>query len=356
MEKLTIKTSTNEYDVIIGNGLIHQISNFLPKNYANVLVISDSVVYEKYGEKLKAALGDRKVSHSIVPAGEASKNIDVYYQLLTDAIDSKLDRKSLIVALGGGMIGDLAGFVASTYMRGIDFIQVPTTILAHDSSVGGKVGINHEKGKNMIGSFYPPQAVIYDVDTLHSLPQREIRSGYAEIVKHGLISSSSFFNEVITTNITKDISNPILSEHLVKGIQVKADIVQRDEKESNIRKFLNFGHTLGHAIEAEAGYGKLSHGEAVSIGMLFALQLSEEIFHKSMPFNQLYQWLTDNGYPLRIEQFDLEQLLLTMKRDKKAENAKIEMVLLEEIGKPSLYTMEDDWLLSQLKIFAEKVG
>ena len=164
MEKLTIKTSTNEYDVVIGNGLIHQISNFLPKNYANVLVISDSVVYEKYGEKLKAALGDRKISHSIVPAGEASKNIDVYYQLLTDAIDSKLDRKSLIVALGGGMIGDLAGFVASTYMRGIDFIQVPTTILAHDSSVGGKVGINHEKGKNMIGSFYPPQAVIYDVE------------------------------------------------------------------------------------------------------------------------------------------------------------------------------------------------
>ena len=356
METIKIKTSTNQYDVVVGNGLIDKISEFLPKDYSNVLLISDKTVYEQYGEQIKHALNDRKISHSIVPAGEASKNIHVYYDLLTDAMNQELDRKSLIIALGGGMIGDLAGFVASTYMRGIDFIQVPTTILAHDSSVGGKVAINHENGKNMIGSFYPPTAVVYDVNTLRTLPKREIRSGYAEIVKHGLISDRTFFEECIKTDLTKELSDHILMDQLVKGIKVKANIVQRDEKESNIRKFLNFGHTLGHAIETEAGYGNMTHGEAVAIGMLFALQLSESIYNKKMPFDSLYDWLKDNDYPIHIKEFDFERLIARMKMDKKAENANIQMVLLQDIGKPSVYSINDNVLLTQLKKFAEKVG
>ncbi|GAA0297153.1 3-dehydroquinate synthase [Gracilibacillus halotolerans] len=356
METVSIRTSTNQYDVVVGNGLIEQISNFLPKDYSNILVISDETVYEQYGERIKNGLGNRKIAHSIVPAGEASKNINNYYKLLTNALNQELDRKALIIALGGGMIGDLAGFVASTYMRGIDFIQVPTTILAHDSSVGGKVAINHEKGKNMIGSFYPPTAVIYDINTLRTLPQREIRSGYAEIMKHGLISSHSFFEECLNTDLTNTLSDQTLKDQLVKGIKVKADIVQRDEKESNIRKFLNFGHTLGHAIEAEAGYGNMTHGEAVAIGMLFALQLSETIYHKPMPFDSLYEWMKRNKYPVHVKGFEMSRLIKRMKMDKKAENANIQMVLLQDIGKPSVYTIDDNVLLTQLKKFAEKVG
>ena len=194
------------------------------------------------------------------------------------ALDFKLDRHSLILALGGGAVGDLSGFVAATFMRGIPFIQIPTTILAHDSAVGGKVAINHPAGKNMIGAFYQPEAVVYDIDFLKSLPEHEIRSGFAEVIKHGLIQDPSFYHWLKENILSIDmmISDENLIHFLSRGVEIKSAIVEEDEKETGIRAYLNFGHTLGHAIEAELGYGKLTHGEAVVIGMLYALQLSEK--------------------------------------------------------------------------------
>ncbi|WP_407268859.1 3-dehydroquinate synthase [Radiobacillus sp. PE A8.2] len=352
MQAISITTSSNKYEVSVGTGLRLNIGTFLTKQYSSILIVTDSTVAPLYLLDVKNGFENPdKVFETIVPAGEASKSQTVYFDLITKAIEFGLDRQSLIIALGGGMIGDLAGFVASTYMRGIDFIQVPTSILAHDSSVGGKVGINHPEGKNLIGSFYPPQAVIYDVEMLTTLPEQEKRSGYAEIVKHGLISDQAFFTSVIDTNIMSNLTDQLLTEHLVKGINVKATIVEQDEKESNVRKYLNLGHTLGHAIEAELGYGKITHGEAVAIGMLFALRVSESFYKISLPYDQLNEWLQTNDYPLQIEQLDQQSLLQRMKKDKKSTQQKVQMVLLRKIGEPTVEFVEDGFLVQQLDNF-----
>ncbi|MGP4041336.1 3-dehydroquinate synthase [Gracilibacillus sp. D59] len=357
MHKQKITTSTNQYDVIVGKGILKDLKEYLPKQYRNILVITDSVVNELYTEKVVANLpNEAKVAVSVVPTGEASKSIEQYYQLLTEAIQHQLDRKSLIIALGGGMIGDLAGFVAATYMRGIDFIQVPTTILAHDSSVGGKVAINHPEGKNLIGNFYPPQAVLYDIDTLHSLPEKEKRSGYAEVVKHGFISDHAYLKDILDVDLTKEIEPIVMSDHLQKGIAVKAKIVEQDEKEANIRKFLNFGHTLGHAIESELGYGEITHGEAVAIGMLFAIRVSEQKIGSNLPYEALYNWLSNNHYPLDLPSISTIHLVERMKKDKKSENATVQMVLLQDIGEPVTENIPDQDLTNLLENFMRELG
>lgn len=357
MYRQTITTSTNKYDVIVSNKILEQLTEFLPRNYQNIMIITDSNVYNLYGHVVSEQLEKKaKVSTSVVPAGESSKSIEEYYRLLTEAIQNNLDRKSLIVALGGGMIGDLAGFVAASYMRGVDFIQIPTTILAHDSSVGGKVAINHPEGKNLIGSFYPPQAVIYDISTLHSLPASEKRSGYAEIAKHGLISDSDYFFDVLNTDLLEPIDAEMITNHLRKGIAVKAKIVEQDEKESNVRKFLNFGHTLGHAIESELGYGAITHGEAIAVGMLFALKVSQKTFDISLPYHELYNWLDKNKYPLQLPSLSVGNLIARMKKDKKSENAIVQMVLLKNIGKPVAVNLKDYTLYNLLENFIRELG
>lgn len=357
MHKQTITTSTNQYDVIVGMGILRNLKEYLPKDYQNILVITDSIVNELYTEKVTTNLPKKaKVFISVVPSGEASKSIEQYYQLLTDAIHYQLDRKSLIIALGGGMIGDLAGFVAATYMRGIDFIQIPTTILAHDSSVGGKVAINHPEGKNLIGNFYPPQAVLYDIDTLHSLPDKELRSGYAEVVKHGFISDAAYLQDILEVDLTEEINPKKMTDHLRKGISVKAKIVELDEKEANIRKYLNFGHTLGHAIEAELGYGKITHGEAVAIGMLFAIRVSEQQLKSKLPYTPFYNWLSINHYPLDLPSMSVEKLIERMKKDKKSENSTVQMVLLQEIGEPVTKNISDRDLTNLLENFMRELG
>src|SRR5690625_1693080 len=270
MQTLTVTSQTNKYNVYIGQHLRHNLNKYLQKDYSKILVITDESVAKLYLDDIVSNFPKNDVYTSTIETGESSKNIQTYYQLQTDALTYGLDRQSLIIALGGGVVGDLAGFVAATFMRGIDYVQIPTTILAHDSSVGGKVAINHELGKNLIGSFYPPTAVIYDVDTLASLPVREIRSGVAEIVKEGLIADPELFEHLIAIDL-EHLDMEKLSEYLLKGIHVKANIVERDERESGERKYLNLGHTLAHAIEAEYKYGQITHGEAVAIGLLFAM-------------------------------------------------------------------------------------
>src|SRR5699024_1164638 len=194
MNQLQVKTSTNDYPIIIEEGIRFRLFEYLKKEYSSIFIVTDDIVAPLYLEDIvnNIKLTQKNVHYHIIPSGEISKGIDMYYTLQTKMLEANLDRHSLIIALGGGVVGDLAGFVAATYMRGIDYVQMPTTILAHDSSVGGKVAINHELGKNMIGSFYPPVAVLYDVETIKTLPEHEVRSGFAELVKEAFIADTDF--------------------------------------------------------------------------------------------------------------------------------------------------------------------
>lgn len=354
MDLLTVKSSSHDYDIVIGENVRNQLKKYITNDYSSIMIVTDENVAKLYVEEVQSNFENETVFKTIIPSGEQSKSIDMYYKLQTEAIENRLDRKSLIIALGGGVVGDLAGFVASTFLRGIDYIQIPTTILAHDSSVGGKVAINHTLGKNLIGSFYPPRAVIYDVETLESLSDHEVRSGYAELVKEALISNEQFYEQILDISL-EHLSNRTLTEHLYQGIAIKAKIVEADEKESGVRMYLNLGHTLGHALEAELGYGVLTHGEAVAIGMLFAIRLSEQIFKVELPYDSLYGWLEKNEYPLQLEGIKVEHLIDKMKMDKKVVDKHIQMVLLEKIGQPVVKAIDHEVLYQSLKIFMEEL-
>lgn len=355
MDEIFVKSSTNSYHITVGESIRFKLEQFINKDYTSILIVSDQNVADLYMDDVKTSLPNKPVFQSIIPAGEQSKSIQDFYQLQTDAITYGLDRNSLIIALGGGVIGDLAGFTAATFMRGIDYIQMPTTILAHDSSVGGKVAINHELGKNLIGNFYPPEAVIYDVDTLGSLNEREIRSGYAELIKEALIADNDFFESLLQTDIY-NVTNSELKRHLKLGIQIKATIVESDEKEAGVRKFLNLGHTLGHALEAELGYGTLTHGEAVAIGLLFSIHVSEQLDTIELPFDALYQWMDRNQYPVRTIHFNYDRLINKMKSDKKAIQSKIQMVLLKDTANPFVKELEDKEIVQFLQSFTRRLA
>lgn len=356
MEELTIHTSSKDYPVLVGTGVIEELSAFIQNQFPSItkiVIITDENVGERYLSLLISVLSNFHITKKIVPNGESAKTFDVYQQCLTFCLEEQLDRKSLLLAFGGGAVGDLGGFVAATYMRGIPFIQIPTTILAHDSAVGGKVAINHPLGKNMVGVFYQPEAVFYDLAFLHSLPLGERRSGFAEVIKHGLIRDSTFF-EWLHENIfdLETLTDEQLGYMLKKGIRIKGGVVSEDEKEASVRAILNFGHTLGHAIEGEAGYGKITHGEAVLIGMLFALKLSTKILQLSFDYDRFSRWLTKLGYSTMIPaQINHQRLIDRMKQDKKSVGGQIQFVLLSEIGKPVLKKLNDDFLLEQLKDF-----
>lgn len=354
MEILNVKTSSHDYNVTIGHGTRFQINELLPNSYSSIMIITDEIIEPLYLSDVKAAFDSKKIFTYVLPSGEAEKSIDNYYKIQTKALEVGLDRNSLLIALGGGVVGDITGFVAATYMRGIDFIQIPTTVLAHDSSVGGKVAINHELGKNMIGAFYPPKAVIYDIDTLKTLNAAELRSGYAELIKEAFISDENFLNELLETKLT-DLTDDQLSKHLYQGIKVKAGIVEADEKESNVRKYLNFGHTLSHAIESELGYGQITHGEAVAIGIIFALKLSNAKYKIKLPIDAYVNWLKMNNYPLNIPEMETDKLVKRMKSDKKTTNQVIQMILLKDIGKPHTQEVSDDFLIDYLAEFIKEL-
>ena len=354
-----IETSTKSYPVYIGHGIVpilEELWNRAEVKYTSVMVITDETVANLHLSSFRERAGVGHFFEKVVPSGEMAKTFDVYYDCLSAALENKLDRKSLIIAFGGGAVGDLAGFVAATFMRGIRFIQVPTTILAHDSAVGGKVAINHPLGKNMVGAFHQPEAVIYDLDFIESLPEKEIRSGFAEVIKHSLISDEGFYNwlrEEIRS--LKTIKQAHMLEFLTKGIQIKGSVVAMDERETGVRAHLNFGHTLGHAIEAEAGYGKVTHGEAVAIGMLFALQLSREEYKLDFNLEEFKIWLQSLGYKTSLPSgLSIDSLLVRMKQDKKTVGNSVRYVLLKQIGEPQVSEVEESVLLSSLRKFKEE--
>lgn len=354
MNKLSVTHHGGTYPIIVKKGIRFDLHSYIEKSYSKILIVTDGHVAKLYLEDVKRSLSTIPLTSFVIPAGEKSKSIDIYYQVQTKAIEEGLDRNSLIIALGGGVVGDLAGFVAATFMRGIDYIQMPTTILAHDSSVGGKVAINHPLGKNLIGAFYPPVGVFYDTETLESLPEREVRSGYAELVKEALISDEALFNNMLKTPI-KSLSMDELSSFIMAGIKVKQKIVQADEFEHGIRSYLNLGHTLAHALEAEYGYDEVTHGEAVAIGLLFSMHASENIFRVELPFEKLKNWLNENDYPLAGLPMDSDRLIGHMKSDKKAVNQVIKMVVLQAPGKLELREIDDVTLKDLLESFKERL-
>lgn len=334
---IQVNAKSKSYEVTIGANILSdafQTYASLFNKADHVFVLTDENVWKRHEDYFRASM-PFPFYELILPAGEKCKSFPIFEKAHTFLLEHRATRKSLIIALGGGAVGDLAGFVAATYMRGIPFIQVPTTILAHDSAVGGKTAINHSSGKNMIGAFYQPEAVIYDTSFLTTLPAIEVRSGMAEVVKHAMLSDAIWYEELLKLD-SFEMSSELLTTYLAKGIQVKASIVEQDETESSVRKFLNLGHTYGHALEAAAGYGKLTHGECVMIGLIYMLILSE--MHGGITSEQTEQFINfvrNTGYPLdALKEYSFEVLLPYLLKDKKADYGELQFVLLQEIGKP----------------------
>lgn len=339
MRELRVETE-HPYIVHIGRGAVGLLGQHYRDLLAaadQVVVIADSRVAELHLPQLFEALADFQPKVFRVPAGEEAKSAETFMDCHSFLLTENCSRNTVILAFGGGAVGDLAGFVASTFMRGVPFVQVPTTILAHDSAVGGKTAINHPLGKNMIGTFYQPRAVIYDTELLETLPDNEIRSGMAEVIKHAFISNEGWLHELLAYEDLSKMVGQGLEGHLEKGIAVKSAIVEEDEFEGGVRKFLNFGHTLGHAIEAHLGYGKLTHGEAVVLGMAYALELSE-----SPQLPRFLNWAKANRYPLMLLlDMPFDELLPYMKKDKKSTAAALNFVLLEAVGQPFMETITE---------------
>ena len=343
MKTVHVDLGADSYDIFIGNNLEQQIQEFVSTaNFSRkALLVTDSNVETMFGDRiaiqLRAAGLDLRVI--VIPAGETSKSLSSAQDIYTAAIEDGLDRKSPIIALGGGVIGDLTGFVAATYLRGVPFIQIPTTLLAQvDSSVGGKTAVNHELGKNLIGAFYQPRAVFINLDFLSTLPPREIASGLGEIVKYGVIADADFFcylenhvDEILA------LEHDTLEHIIARCCEIKAEVVSRDEKESGLRRILNFGHTIAHAIEEETHYRKYTHGEAVAIGMIGAAEISRARGMISTAEVERLQQLIDRLNMIsRAEQLDIDQLYNATFRDKKTLDGKINWVLMNSIGSVSI--------------------
>jgi 3-dehydroquinate synthase len=341
MRTLTVNTSNQCYPIHIGQGTYQMLPRLMKEvgveKDRKLMVITDSSVAPLYGQALQASLRAEgyQIGMTVFPAGEESKNLSVVERVIGDCLQFGLDRSSVVLALGGGVVGDLAGFVAATYMRGIPFIQLPTTLLAHDSSVGGKVGVNHALGKNYIGAFHQPLMVVFDVDVLRSLPARQVHSGLAEVAKHALIWDVSFVEwlEAHAEELLA-LSPERLTEAIYRGCKVKSAVVSQDEKELGIRSILNYGHTIGHALEAVSRYRVYTHGEAVAIGMAGASRLSVRLLGAPGELvDRTEQLLRRLCLPIRYaENWPLPQLLEAMKKDKKARGGQYTFVLSRKLG------------------------
>lgn len=301
--------------------------------------MSNPTVYDLYGKTLASSLSDSgfEIIEIILPDGEEYKNLSSVEKIYEQLLKTRFDRRSVMIALGGGVIGDITGYAASTYMRGIDFIQVPTTLLAQvDSSVGGKTGVNHTLGKNMIGTFWQPRLVWVDISTLHTLSHRNFLAGIAEIIKYGIIWDSAFFNFLEKKRETLLSLNPDDIIHIIRrSCEIKADVVSRDERETGLRAILNFGHTIGHAIETATGYTTFLHGEAVAIGMHVEAILAREAgLIGSDEVSRIQHLLKTFGLPTEIPAgIDLAALFGAMKLDKKAVAGDVKFILPEQIGR-----------------------
>jgi 3-dehydroquinate synthase len=352
MHQLTVALGSRSYPVFIGDNLLTHAdlySSFIKGK--QVCVVTNNTVAPLYLEAVKATLRHFQVDVVVLPDGEAYKDLTTLNLIFSGLLNAKHNRTTTLIALGGGVVGDMTGFAAACYQRGVHFIQIPTTLLSMvDSSVGGKTGVNHELGKNMIGAFYQPQAVIADIALLKTLPRRELSAGLAEVIKYGLICDYDFF-EWIEENIAGLMAGDTaaLSEAVLRSCENKANVVAQDEYENGLRAILNFGHTFGHAIETAQGYGNWLHGEAVAAGMVMAADLScrrGAIDRDSVA--RIVTLLEKANLPVKAPTNMLpEQFVHLMGIDKKVLNGRLRLVLLEEMGKAVVTSDIDSGLLMQ---------
>jgi 3-dehydroquinate synthase len=342
MQTLSVALGERTYPIHIGSGLIGRpdlVVPFLARK--SVAVVTNTTVAPLLLERFSGALAREgvEVAKIILPDGEEHKDWQTLNAVFDALLAKRYGRDTTLVALGGGVIGDLAGFAAATYQRGVNYIQVPTTLLSQvDSSVGGKTAINHPLGKNMIGAFHQPRLVLADTDTLKTLPERELRSGLAEVIKHGLIRDAAFF-AWLEANIERLLSRDAeaLAHAVLRSVEIKAEIVAQDERESGLRRVLNFGHTFGHAIETGLGYGAWLHGEAVAAGMVMAADLSRQLGYLSdADTGRVGALLQRAGLPTAAKGLASERMQQLMSVDKKVKEGRIHFVLLERLGAATL--------------------
>ena len=333
------------YDVTIGAGLLDSlgvlVSDRAKITNKKVLLVSNPVIFDHYGERAIASLtaAGYDVATCILPAGEEHKHLGSIQKIYDAAIAHRLERKSTMVALGGGVIGDMTGFAAATWLRGISFVQVPTSLLAMvDASIGGKTGVNHPQGKNLIGAFYQPKLVLIDPEVLETLPVRELRAGMAEVIKYGVIWDPELFDMLEQASRLDEFSNikPMLTEILRRSCQAKVDVVSQDEKESGIRAILNYGHTIAHAVESLTGYSQLNHGEAVGIGMVAAGAIARELnWWDATNCPRQNEIIAKTQLPTKLPTnlTDLDAIIDVLSLDKKVQDGKVRFILPRAIGK-----------------------
>lgn len=354
MQTLKVELADRSYPIHIGRNLLSDASLILPYlKRKNVAIVTNTTVAPLYLDKLRDSLQAAGVTviAIILPDGEAYKNSATLNTIYDALLQNRCERSTTLIALGGGVIGDLTGYAAATYLRGVPFIQIPTTLLSQvDSSVGGKTGINHPLGKNMIGAFYQPQLVLADIDTLQTLPAREFSAGMAEVIKYGLIRDAAFFDwlEINMASLMR-LDEAALSYAIFRSCQNKAEVVAKDEHEQGDRALLNLGHTFGHAIENAMGYGVWLHGEAVAAGSMMAADLSQRMgWLTTAEVTRIQKSFEAAHLPITPPNLGVERYLDLMGLDKKVENGKIRLILQQGIGKAVITSNYDAEKLKEI--------
>ncbi len=358
MEKVRVELGKNSYDIIIGQDILKELDTHI-KDYDKVLLISNDKVGKIYSDQIKKVLqrSIKDVHYFEIKDGEEYKSIDTVLPIYDYMVENNFDRSSLVVSLGGGVVCDLTGYVAATFMRGVDFVQIPTSLLAQvDASIGGKVAVNHSKGKNLIGSFYQPKLVYIDIDTLKTLEMREIKTGLSEIIKHSVIWDKDYFQFLMdNTEGILNFDSSILIKTIKRSCEIKAEIVSQDETEKGIRKLLNYGHTYGHVIESLTKYKVYRHGEAVTAGMYFAALLAKKLNLVNDEFIKTQNALFEKfGMEYEIPKYDYEVFTEILKHDKKIKQGKLVFIVPEKIGLAKSIEVDDDTIADLYKSFEGK--
>jgi 3-dehydroquinate synthase len=352
MQRIAVGLGERTYDVIVGAGVLDELAPLRRLQPSSMLVVTDENVAPLWGRRLAERLAAVAPTTSCeLPAGEANKTLGTVQQVLDALVERGADRRSVVVAVGGGVVGDMAGFAAAVFMRGIRFVQVPTTLLAQvDSSVGGKTGVNHALGKNLIGAFHQPTLVLADTRTLSTLPPRELAAGLAEVLKHGLLADAAYFAETEAALPRLRAGEPdALAAAVAGSCRIKAGVVARDEREQGERALLNLGHTFGHAIETLTGYSRWLHGEAVGCGICLAADLSQRLGLLAPPdVERVAQAVAAAGLPTRIAGLPLAAAQRAMRGDKKAVAGSVRYILLERIGRAIQRAVPDDAVAATL--------
>jgi 3-dehydroquinate synthase len=333
VHQIPVTTKFGQYTVSVGSGILGSLSTQMPER-GGIFFITSPEIWALWGEHMRTSLAPKEPTVLFLPPGERHKRLSQVERLVTEMTKARADRSSLLIAFGGGVTGDVGGFVSAIYMRGIDYIQVPTTLLSQvDSSVGGKTGVNLQTGKNLVGCFYPPQEVIADIELLRTLPQRELRAGIYESIKAGLIRDAALFRFIESHRELIDKGDPVSIEKMVAAsIRIKAEVVTLDERELGVRMFLNFGHTLGHAIEATSGYRALLHGEAIAWGMMAALDISRRRNMVTEAVTRRIEALIRSFQPPPLPPVSAKRLLQAASGDKKNRAGVRRFVLLQGLG------------------------